>query len=315
MKLSNEELKKLHHSVLFFEETGDGYLQAFQYSKEQMAYFQRVSEFWYERTTASCGKSLELVTDATSIAVEYKFLWRASEDSIELFVDHQAAQIIYTENLPDRGELTFALEPGRKKVVIYLPTDATVVLRNFRINGEYAPVEKAEKVLWLGDSITQGYGSFRSGQTYVNVANRILNYDVLNQGIGGYIYDKNSLLQMEGFQPDKIIVALGTNQYTTEDMSDIETYYETITKLYAGVPILCISPLWRGDQPEQYDIFLAFCDKVKEIAGRYETVTVIDGFGLVPHLPEYFVDKLHPNQLGAEVYGRNLAQYIKERHL
>ncbi len=34
---------------------------------------------------------------------------------------------------------------------------------------------------------------------------------------------------------------------------------------------------------------------------------VIDGMKLVPHFNEYFLDTLHPNCLGCEVYGRNLA--------
>ena len=31
---------------------------------------------------------------------------------------------------------------------------------------------------------------------------------------------------------------------------------------------------------------------------------------LVPHFPEYFLDNLHPNALGCEIYGRNLAEAI-----
>ena len=38
---------------------------------------------------------------------------------------------------------------------------------------------------------------------------------------------------------------------------------------------------------------------------------VVDGFKLVPHLPEYFLDNLHPNALGAETYGRNLVEAIR----
>ena len=77
------------------------------------------------------------------------------------------------------------------------------------------------------------------------------------------------------------------------------------------MPILCISPLWRGDSPEGVPTLVRFCEKVKQIAGRYENVTIVDGFKLVPHLPEYFLDKLHPNCLGAETYGRNLVEAIR----
>ena len=55
-----------------------------------------------------------------------------------------------------------------------------------------------------------------------------------------------------------------------------------------------------------------FCSSVKSIAGQYPNVTVADGFKLVPHLPEYFLDNLHPNGLGAEVYGRNLVETIRK---
>lgn len=41
-------------------------------------------------------------------------------------------------------------------------------------------------------------------------------------------------------------------------------------------------------------------------------VTVLDGFTLVPHLPEYFLDNLHPNCLGMELYGRNLVDFIRK---
>ena len=168
-------------------------------------------------------------------------------------------------------------------------------------------------MLWLGDSITQGFGPLRSGQTYVSVANRLLNYDIINQGIGGYIYDKNSLMKMEGYQPDKIIVALGTNQYGDETMERVEEYYETLTGIYGNeIPILCISPVWRGDQPEGYEKFVDFCENIKKIAGSYKNVTVVDGFTLVPHLKEYYLDNLHPNCLGTENYGRNLVEVIRK---
>lgn len=97
----------------------------------------------------------------------------------------------------------------------------------------------------MGDSITQGFGPLRSAHTYVSVANRLLNYDIINQGIGGYIYDKNVLVNMEGYSPDKIIISLGTNQYGTESMKDVEEYYERLSEVYGDRPVLCITPIWR----------------------------------------------------------------------
>jgi lysophospholipase L1-like esterase len=330
--VSNDQLRYLYFGAYRFEEKEDGWLQAFQYSKAQEDYFKEAFDFWYERCTASTAKTIEFVTEATKVSFDFKLIWMGSPDSFELAVDGQITKIAYVMdflkegmpepdfskgfpgwNLPKEGKIEWDMPEGKKSVVIYLPADATVLLRNFALNAAAERPVKNEKVLWLGDSITQGFGPLRSGQTYVSVANRLLNYDIINQGIGGYIYDKNSLMKMEGYQPDKIIVALGTNQYGDETMERVEEYYETLTGIYGNeIPILCISPVWRGDQPEGYEKFVDFCENIKKIAGSYKNVTVVDGFTLVPHLKEYYLDNLHPNCLGTETYGRNLVEVIRK---
>lgn len=311
MILSNDELKKIYTGTYEFVETEDGYLKSCQYSKAQMDYFESALLMWYERCDASSAKTIEMNTDATKVSFEYKLVWKCSQDTFEIWENNLATGIVKVEGLPTEGKISFDLSEGIKKVILYLPADATVIIRNFEIDGSfYEPVKKGEKVLWLGDSITQGYGPLRSAHTYVSVANRILNYDIINQGIGGYIYDKKSLMKMEGYTPDRIIVALGTNQYGTETMKDIEEYYEVLTDIYKDIPILCITPLWRGDNLDGIPTLISFCEKLKDIVARYKQITVVEGFKLVPHLPEYYLDNLHPNQLGSEMYGRNLAAAI-----
>ena len=312
MILTNEELKNIYFGAYEFEETEDGYLQSFQYSKKQIEYFKGAMDFWYERCTASSAKTLEFTTSARKVAFDYKIIWKGSADSFELAVNGLVTDIVYVKDVLDTGRIEWELPEGEKNIIIYLTADETVLIRNFEADARVTRAKKNEKVLWLGDSITQGYGPLRSSCTYVSVANRLLNYDIINQGIGGYVYDKNSLMKMEGYNPDKIIVALGTNQYGDKDMSAVEEYYETLTGIYGNeIPILCISPLWRGDNLEALPVLYAFCENVKKIAGRYKNVQIIDGMKLVPHLPEYFLDNLHPNCFGCEVYGRNLVEEIR----
>ena len=310
--MTNRELQRIYFGAYSFKETEDGWLQAFQYTEAQMEYFRSAFDFWYDRCMATTAKTLEMTTDARAVSFEYRIIWEGSQDSFELAVDNQIAEIRYVKDLPKEGKLDWNLPDGEKNVVIYLPADATVLIRNCEVDGSFSPARKNEKVLWLGDSITQGFGPLRSAQTYVSVANRLLNYDIINQGIGGYVYDKKSLMKMDGYTPDKIIVALGTNQFGCETMQDVEEYYETLISIYGTeIPILCVTPLWRGDVPDGFPTLARFCENVKAIAGRYPNVKIIDGFKLVPHLPEYFLDNLHPNQLGTETYGRNLVEEIR----
>ena len=286
MLLGNDQLKTIYFGALRFEETPDGWLQAFQYDEKQMDYFRNSPvTFWYDRSFASSAKTFELTTTATKITFGYKFIWKGSEDTVELYVDGLAHTIHYVKDIPEEGTLSFDMEAGEKQVIIYLPADATVLVRDFEINAAFTPAKKGEKVLWIGDSI--------------------------NQGIGGYVYDKNTMTPMEGYRPDKIIIAMGTNQFGCETMEAVEEYYRCLQNVYGDTPVLCVTPLWRGDRPEGYDTLVRFCGNVKKIAEQYPNVTVVDGFALVPHLPEYFRDNLHPNCLGMELYGRNLVDAIR----
>lgn len=313
MRLSNEQLKSIYFGALHFKEVEGGYLQAFQYTDSQMDYFRNMpSSFWYDRCIASTAKTLEFTTSATKISFDYQIIWKGSQDSVDLYVDGLAEAIYPIGEIEDEGTLSFDLRAGEKQVVIYLPIDATMLAKNFEIDADYVPAVKREKVLWIGDSITQGFGPMRSSHTYVSTANRILGYDILNQGIGGYVYDKNTMVDMDGYRPDKIIIAMGTNQFASETMEAVEEYYQSLKAVYGDTPVLCITPIWRGDRPEQYDVFVRFCKQVREIAGQYPNVTVVDGFTLVPHISEYYRDNLHPNCLGMELYGRNLVDAIRK---
>ncbi len=339
MRLTNERLKQIYFGAYSFSETPDGWLAANQYTKEQIAYFKGVSDFWYDRCTASNAKTLEFSTTATEVSFDYRITWIGSPDSFEAAVDGLVTEIHYIKDLvesellpipddmpaeiaanmpggvpsfklPAEGRVSFTFPEGEKNVSIYLPADAAVLVRGFEINADYAPAVKGTKVLWLGDSITQGYGPLRSSCTYVSVANRILNYDIINQGIGGYIYDRNVLVPMEGYKPERIIVALGTNQYGDPTMEAVEQYYERLTAVYGDTPVLCITPIWRGDSDDGLPTLEKYRAGIAEVCAKYPNTTVVDGFKLVPHLPEHFLDRLHPNCHGAEMYGRNLAAEI-----
>ena len=76
--------------------------------------------------------------------------------------------IIYVKDIEKNGKISFDMPEGKKDVIVYLPADELVVIKDFEINAPFTRAIKGEKVLWLGDSITQGYGPLRSSQTYVS---------------------------------------------------------------------------------------------------------------------------------------------------
>ena len=66
--MTTEELRSVYFGAYAFWETWDGYLQAFQYSPAQMAYFRAAQDFWYDRCMASTAKTLEMRTSARKVS-------------------------------------------------------------------------------------------------------------------------------------------------------------------------------------------------------------------------------------------------------
>ena len=311
MRIKNEQLKKIYFGAYRFEEN-DGYLEGYHFTLEQIEYLSSLSEFWAERCRVTNAKTLEFTTSATEFSFDYRITPTPAMDTVELMVNGVLIKIYNAKEIEAEGKMTFELPEGNKNVVVYLTGDCKIGITNFEINEPYLPAVKGDKVLWIGDSITQGYGPYRASHTYVSSANRYLNYDVINQGVGGYRYEEKLLMEMPGYCPDKIIVAYGTNQYKEENSCEaVELFYKRLNNLYGNIPVLCITPIWRGDQKDTFDIFKDFGKKIMEICNRYSNIKTVDGLTLVPHLSEYFLDDLHPNALGGEVYGRNLVEEIR----
>ncbi|MBO4939810.1 MAG: SGNH/GDSL hydrolase family protein [Clostridia bacterium] len=313
MKLSNKRLQTLIHGAYRFLDQKGGYMSFCHYDEEQTKYLE-FEKFFYDRAFFTSSVTIELITDATEIAFDYKVYLASSFDTVDLFIEGVAHEMKAVKDMGEKGTLSFTLPEGKKKVVIYLPLDTNLGVKNFRVNGSWRSVPKRKtNVLWIGDSITQGYGGMISSHTYVNVANRILGYEILNQGIGGYYYDAKVLKTLENFKPDKIILAMGTNQFRSADKKEvIDAYYEKLNALYPNVPMLAVTPLWRELSKEDKPIFESCVQIIRSQAEKYPNLTIVDGFTLVPGCPQYFLDGLHPNALGMTLYGQNLANIIKK---
>ena len=311
MELKVEQIKSLVHGAYGFKNTQDGYMYFSRYTDEQIEYL-RFNKPFYDRAQFSSSITIEFFTGAIKFGFLYKFLEIGSMDSLDVYIDGKTAYIQKLKDLPTEGELNFSLPAGEKHVVIYLPIDMQFSIKDFYIDGEFCgKSNKKTKVLWMGDSITQGYGSAYTSHTYVNIANRFLGYEILNQGIGGFYYDCKVLKRMPEFIPDKIIVALGINGHISPEKEKmIGDYYKTLTELYPEVPILAITPLWAKADWIDWQGVLDTMQLIIQNGEKYPQMQVINGFKLIPPVQEYFIDGVHPNELGMELYAQNLVKEI-----
>lgn len=311
MPLTEEEFKNLVHGVCDVEKK-EGYLALCRFTAEQTARLD-FDEFYCVRTRYTAGVSVELVTSAREIRFEYKRVAGTLKDSVDVFVNGKILNAFLIENLAEEGILSIALPEGEKSVVLYFPTDVELLVRNFCIDGAWRPAApKCCKVLWIGDSITQGVGSFMGGQTFVNLVSGKLGYESLNQGIGGYVHLDCAIIPLESFRPDKIVVALGTNDSLEGLQERIDAFYRRLDEVYHGIPALVITPVWRGDDPKKAGELGIKRELIQTACRAYPNIRTVDGSELIPPISYCFWDNLHPNAWGMEHYAENLIERIKE---
>jgi lysophospholipase L1-like esterase len=240
-------------------------------------------------------------------------------DGIDFVVD---GELISTRQ-PIRGNMKFRFaNPDKKKckVTIYFPAIFEMYIKDLQINGTIEKLPPQETILCLGDSITQGFISGYPSQNYVARLSQKLNVNTVNQGIGGYTYQEQSLNGLEEFNrqfgpPKFITVAYGTNDWYYKISSDelqknIADYYKHLTAIFPATPVYVITPIWRGDTAINSDTAIPFeqvAELIQKETAAYPTVTLIDGMKLLPHDFAYFADGyLHPNAEGFAIMANNI---------
>lgn len=314
MKASRSTLKKFIKGALTIRDEG-AYICPLTYEEAQIEEFRKADKGWGWRSQFSSGTRIELITDATELRFDYNATdFTSSDNTFDLYVDG-VLQCVHKVRKANFDRAIYNMREGKKIVQIYLPTNCHIGIKNFNINGGYKTVkDKGQKVLIIGDSITQGYGSFMSGASYANVLQRKTGYNIIAQGIGGLPFKECAIYKGE-YEPDKIIVSLGTNYYEGGLSYDYEKetklFFKKLNEIWGDKEIVYISPLWRDNEVDR-ERFTWCIETATSEALKYDNITVIDGFDLVPHVHECYVDKIHPNAYGCELMASNLAFIFKE---
>ena len=156
--------------------------------------------------------------------------------------------------------------------------------------------------------------------TSLSYANRLAAYfgwDMLNQAVAGYWFDGKWVDGKIDFKPELITVAFGTNDWYIDDgieafERESRAFFEKMTKEFPNVPIAAILPVWRVNIDTPKSVTLReLSQKLADVAAEFDNVHVIDAFGFIPHLPEFYADDgVHPNALGHAEYARGVADTL-----
>lgn len=333
IKIREKQLCEMMKGFLSFSQE-DGWFRFSRFTNQQSVYyFEKTPDTLYPKTFATAGMKLECMTDADEISFDYRVFAASSRFfySVDLYIDGVLCDHLYVMNYQRKkeGSVSFALPTGTHRVTIYFPNLMRMDLANICLEGaSFAePIPSKMKILCLGDSITQGYDAYHSSLSYVNRLSETLDAEILDQAVGGEIFDEKILDEELPFDPDLVIVAYGTNDWALQPNKETfllaaEKFFKKIKEIYPDKKLVYISPIWRGDYQKPFGTqdtnVGAFDESVAALQSlaKENDLFVVDGIPLTPHISDFFADEiLHPNDLGFGFYAENLLRALRKENM
>lgn len=308
------------HGVHHIRRESDGWLPL-RFPEDQIDRFRQANEVWYPRILCPAGIRVVFLTAARHVSLEFRVSERIRDiGGPELFVDDRFVERKEISG-SGPGRLVFEIPESaaggpQRRVDIFLPWSFTMVLRSLEVE-EAQPIQPPSgRYLALGDSITQGVFSTAPSSAYTAVLSRSLNLDLLNRGVGGHIFEVESLDDSIG-RPELVTVAYGTNDWAQCVPRDVfrnrvSSYLERLEAIVEGAECHVITPLWREEEArpnESGDSLDLFRDIIAEVCDE-QGIKCIDGSGLIPHSADFFADHVHPNDEGFREMAKGLLARI-----
>ena len=336
MKLGLEKIREITAGAARVEEK-DGAICFYRYTKEQDERYKIRNPELQRRSLCTAGVKLCFETDSENLFLKIKTEKVLSRSFFSVDVFANGELVGYLDNLGNapiddryialqlsQGEFSkkFDLGKGKKRVCVHLPWSVICSLAEMRLDdGALMEADKKDKrLIAFGDSITQGFDALRPSERYISRLAEALGADEYNKAIGGDIFFPDLAALRDDFDPEYVIVAYGTNDWSTleeaEFRENCRSFYTRMSRNYPNAKIFALTPIWRADYQEKKECgsFEGIADCIRESVSLLPNVNVIEGFHLVPHDERFFSDKyLHPNSVGFEHYFENLYRLIKER--
>ena len=319
MVIGFEEIKKVLSGAVETIEK-DGYLTPRRFTSDQLRHMAS-DERWISRAKAAAGIMLDFYTDSTTLSFEA--VLPANPCFFDVYVDGFMRYHSGKKSTASAAHSCFSyvFAPGKKRITVYFPCTACVSLGNLSVDDGalFVPHQKNRKLLFFGDSITQGYTTDFPSHTYVNAVARRMDAEVLNLGIGGDVFNPEILQGFRKYDADSIFAAYGTNDWNGgRNVKAVSgAFFDRLCEIYPDTRIYAMLPTWRADYAEreangQNYPFEKMRREIRLSAAEHGNMSVIDCIDFIPHFPEFFADGyLHPNDLGFTFLAENLVKAIE----
>ncbi len=315
VKTEAEKLAEIFRGVIRVEEEDGAYIPLRFTDKELEAYAKDPTMPYSKCTT---GVRMDFYTDAADISFRFSpnNAYHDNKegfpsDSFDIYENGEYKTSVTASFMDSNREVAYTRTSteAESRITIVFPMRHEIRIHTLSL-GNYRPYTDYEyKILFFGDSITQGLFAEMPSENYVDQVCRELNADYLNLAVGGEKFRFEALTEDVPFAPDHIVIALGTNdKHQHLSLPTIEKncnqYCDRITRLYPNVPVTFITPF--EDQGQEH------VDMYTKTAEKYG-FKVVDGRTLIPAVAENFnPDGVHPSSTGFALITRNLLPLLKQ---
>ena len=299
--------------------------------------------------TCTAGVTVEFETDSSEVVLEVEVdpapqgtldvlgdVRRATPDAPELLdgisadVDGRHLPVMMPD---DRGLVELSLEnaeasdapvmhlPGmgeRHHVRLWLPCLTGCSVR--RVLGDGTFIEAcgpAPCLLVVGDSIAQGFCAGDPSLTWAAQLAGRLGLSLVNQGVGGQVFQPGSLAGADGvLSPTAIVVELGEN-YRYEPCraervrADARRFLAELASMWPDVPTWVLTPIWHSERifrTNPKSCFSDLVDIISEEVAAHPHMTLVRGTRLLDADPTLMADGYeHPGANGSSIIAERLA--------
>ncbi|MBQ2737898.1 MAG: SGNH/GDSL hydrolase family protein [Clostridia bacterium] len=319
MKLSFEQIKSVTVGAVDIKQDGDE-IKFFKCTEKQTKGWYEASEILGYRSLTTSGVRLDFHTSSKRLTFEV-----GGGERFEVLVNGTLrarftaaeSEKLFTVDLTE----TNGRSADGVRVILAFPSHTVGTLKRVELDdgATLTPHEYSRKMLFIGDSITQGYNTKFDTLSYAWQTTLNYNANSIINGIGGAFYHIPTYDRPD-FEPDTVILAYGTNdamryQNNRDEMHrQVCGYLDLIKEGYENSQVIVISPIFRATDGlvpigEWFDERRTMI----EDEARRRGFDVISGLDLVPPLPDFYADRyLHPNDLGFTCYALNLIRKLDE---
>ena len=314
MVLSYEQVKDITFGAIDILRQEDG-IHFAKCSSRQIEAWYKLRNDLGERAETTTGVTIDFHTNTRS--VEFSVIG----NKFELLIDGVLTQQVMSELEMPRKESVICqeLSEGEHRITFIFPSHDIGVLRRVTVDDDsyVLPHKFDKKILFIGDSITQGWDSKFECMSFAYRVADFYNAEHVINGIGGAIYHPSTFDKVN-FDPDMVVVAYGTNDYDyygtfQEFRENMSSYLELVRQAYDEKKVFVILPIRRFDLTWARDVgTFEDCRTAIQRECKKQGFEVVDGYKLVPPMASFYADVVHPNDLGFSVYAEKLIGKMNE---